>query len=103
MLALFKKFISSKKTSFIISFVYVSFATLYIYLDLYNHYLPSTISFILFLLFLPADIFPFLILYSEGDGVSSIPYMVVCQLITFIGIWLLTDVIIKIIRSRKGS
>gem|GEM_PF-5852681 len=92
---------SDIKLSFLISFIYVSFATLVCYLDGYNHYIPTGLALILYLLFLPAIVFPNLILYAEGDGASSVPYLLVCQTITLIGIWLLTFIILKTIRKRN--
>ena len=98
-----KSSISTTMLSFLISLIYVSCATVVCYMDGYNHYIPPILSLIFYLLFLPAIIFPNLILFAEGDGASSIPYMLVCQTITLIGIWAMTYAIVRRIRKKREA
>ena len=92
--------ISTLKLALIISLIYVIGATIVCYMDCYNHYIYPPLDIILYILFLPAIIFPNLILYAEGNGSSSISYILVCQTITFIGLWFLIYVILKSIRKN---
>lgn len=97
-----KRKINTLKLSFLISFIYVFSATLVCYLDGYNHYIPPELALILYLVFFPAIVFPNVILYAEGDGPSSYPYVLVCQIITLLVIWLLSYTIVKAIRTKSS-
>ena len=90
---------STKALSFLISLIYVSGATIVCYLDGYNDFIPPILSLIFNTIFLPAILFPYLILFAEGDGASSIPYMLLFQCITLIGIWKITDIIVQRIQN----
>lgn len=93
--------ISILNLSFLISFIYVLCATLVCYMDGYNHYIPSSLSIFFYFVFLPAIVFPNLIIYAEGDGAASIQYMIICQTITLVGIWTLTYLIIRARRKKR--
>ena len=86
------KKISNKKLAFCTAFVYVILATTYGIWAMTN--LES--DGVLFYIFLPATIFPTLILFTQRDPGLMI---LICQIITLFIIWLLFWLIIHLFRD----
>lgn len=87
--------LSNKKLSFLITFVYVLLGTIH----LYNKTSIAIIDILLYLIFILAEVFPFLILYSEKD-----PNLMVfkCQIITVLILWPLTLLITNLLRKKSN-
>lgn len=88
--------LSNKKLSFLITFIYVLLGTIH----LYNKTSIALVDIVLYFIFILAEVFPFLILYSEKD-----PNIMVlkCQIITVLILWPLTLLITKLLRKKSNQ
>jgi hypothetical protein len=88
----FKK-LSNKKLAFIVTLLYISVATIFIYLV---KDIDTGFNRLLFILFLPATVFPELILFTEREPWNMI---FICQLITLFTLWPAFWLIIHLLRD----
>lgn len=87
------KKLSNKKLAFIVTLLYISFATIFIYLV---KDIDTGFNRFLFILFLPATVFPELILFTEREPWNMI---FICQLITLFILWPAFWLIIHLLRD----
>ena len=85
--------LSNKKLSFLITFIYVLLATIH----LYNKTTIPILDIILYFIFILAEVFPFLILYSEKDPNIMV---LICQIITVLILWPVTLLITYLLRKK---
>ena len=93
-----KFFIENLKRSFLITFTYVSGATIYCFLVSYSPNVSAVLDGILYLILLPAVVFPTLILYADSHAMTEV---LICQTLTFFVFWIMIFKIVERFRRHK--